>query len=149
MEFKRILIAVDGSPPSNHAALRGIGLAKDSGATITFVTVIGEAAGTTLSKWQKRDQPNQTESVAHLTESNANQILAAVADLAQRAGVNYSSEKLVSASPSKGILLAAMQASCDLIVIGTHGYTGLSKLLLGSNAAAVLADSSVPLLICK
>jgi len=48
-----------------------------------------------------------------------------------------------------GIIATAREEACDLIVMGSYGRRGLSKLLLGSRVAKVLALSSVPILVWK
>jgi nucleotide-binding universal stress UspA family protein len=51
--------------------------------------------------------------------------------------------------PAEGILKVARDSGCDLIVMATHGRRGVAKLLLGSQAAEVLAMSTIPVMICK
>ncbi len=48
-----------------------------------------------------------------------------------------------------GIIATAREEACNLIVMGSYGRRGLSKLLLGSRVAKVLALSSVPILVWK
>ena len=52
-------------------------------------------------------------------------------------------------SPAHKITDYALEKGIDLIVIGTHGYTGLKKLILGSVASGVLNSSSVPVLLIR
>src|SRR5260370_33081940 len=57
--------------------------------------------------------------------------------------------KLVEGNPAKEILRAAREFKPELIVMGTHGRTGLSRLLMGSVAQAVVAKSPFPVLTVK
>ena len=57
--------------------------------------------------------------------------------------------RLVEASPTEGILRTAELVEADLIVMGTHGHSGLSRLLLGSVAEKVLRSSAVPVLTVR
>jgi nucleotide-binding universal stress UspA family protein len=50
---------------------------------------------------------------------------------------------------ANGILTAAGELGCDLIVMGTHGRTGLRRLLVGSVAEAVLRSAGCPVLFVK
>ena len=51
--------------------------------------------------------------------------------------------------PSGGLLEAAGNVGCDLIVMASHGRRGVAKLLLGSQATEVLTHSPVPVLVCR
>ena len=51
--------------------------------------------------------------------------------------------------PTEGILQAAKEAGCDMIVMSTHGRRGLDRFLLGSQAQKVMTYSTVPVLICR
>lgn len=51
--------------------------------------------------------------------------------------------------PVAGILFVAKEEKCDLIVLGTHGRTGLSRLLMGSVAEKVLRQAPCPVLVLK
>ncbi|HEY3047696.1 MAG TPA: universal stress protein, partial [Polaromonas sp.] len=50
---------------------------------------------------------------------------------------------------SGGIVQTARDEGADLIVIGSHGRTGLARLMLGSVAAKVVAESPVPVLVAR
>ncbi len=57
--------------------------------------------------------------------------------------------KLVEGDPATEILRETREADCDLIVMGTHGWGGLSRLLLGSVAAEVVRRAPCPVLTVK
>jgi hypothetical protein len=57
--------------------------------------------------------------------------------------------RLEEGEPSKEILRVAAEVGCDLIVMGTHGRTGLERLVLGSVAERVLAKARCPVLTLK
>ncbi len=59
------------------------------------------------------------------------------------------SHQLVEGEAAEEILRLAQQRNCDLIVLGTHGRKGLSRLLLGSVAEKVLREASCPVLTVK
>ena len=79
----------------------------------------------------------------------AAQFLAAIEKAATAADVRYSGMSLESSAPWEAIVEAAKKKKCDLIFMASHGRTGLSGLLLGSQAAKVLSHSRIPVLVYK
>ncbi len=57
--------------------------------------------------------------------------------------------KLVEGDPAADILRVAREAGCDLIILGTHGRTGLGRLLMGSVAEVVVRRAHCPVLTVK
>jgi nucleotide-binding universal stress UspA family protein len=57
--------------------------------------------------------------------------------------------RLLQGEPAEAIVAFARQTRCDLIVIGTHGRSGVGRLLMGSVAEAVLRDAPCPVLTVK
>jgi nucleotide-binding universal stress UspA family protein len=55
--------------------------------------------------------------------------------------------ELLRGRAAEVIVAVAAELGCDLIVMGTHGRHGLGRLVLGSDAAAVLHDAPVPVLL--
>jgi nucleotide-binding universal stress UspA family protein len=64
-------------------------------------------------------------------------------------GINVKTETIESNGPSHTITDYAQKNGVDLIVIATHGYTGMKKMLLGSVALKVLHESNVPVLLIR
>jgi len=146
--FKNILIPTDGSALSRKAIKAGVELARTVGARITGfyspeqyeVLAYGEYFPPDLmsrAEWENR------------SKKTAVRFLAAIEKEATAAGVKYSGLFLDSVSPWEAIVEAAKKNKCDLIFMASHGRSGLSGLLLGSQAAKVLAHSKVPVMIYK
>ena len=57
--------------------------------------------------------------------------------------------KIQHGAASEGIIFIADEIGADLIIMGSHGRTGVKRLLLGSVARAVLTESHIPVLIVK
>jgi nucleotide-binding universal stress UspA family protein len=57
--------------------------------------------------------------------------------------------RLTSGFEAEGILRVARDVECDLIVMGTHGRTGLGRLLIGNTAESVLPKADCPVLVVK
>ena len=90
--------------------------------------------------------------VARLEEAYAAEaadLLAKARHRAQEAGIAAQTLHLPRHRPADGILEAADEKGCDLIVMGSHGRRGLNRLLLGSQAAEVLVRATVPVLVVK
>jgi nucleotide-binding universal stress UspA family protein len=64
-------------------------------------------------------------------------------------GIKVKTESLEGNRPAYAITEYAQEKGMDLIIIGTHGYTGLKKLLLGSVALGVLQQSHIPVLLIR
>jgi nucleotide-binding universal stress UspA family protein len=143
--FNHILVPIDGSETSMVAVSKASGLALAFGSRITLIHVvdnypfIGVGADYALG---------QNEYLAAAT-SSANAALArGVAALAAE-GLHSDQRVIDGHVVHEGIVDTAIAIGADLIVMGSHGRTGIEKLLLGSVTQRVLQDSKVPVLVVK
>jgi nucleotide-binding universal stress UspA family protein len=139
--MKQILIATDGSAPSQEAVDVGLELAKEQAAEVTFVHVTdpdqfhgGRAGSVAISHAEPVDE---SESV-----------LGAAADSAEAAGVSYALER-ISGETVPTIVALADRKDADLIVLGSRGRNALATALLGSVSHGVLRHASRPVLVVK
>jgi len=72
-----------------------------------------------------------------------------VAAAASAAGIQFEGIIAMSANPSDEIVAAAEKYGADLIMMASHGRTGLSKLLLGSETNSVLSHTTLPVLVLR
>ena len=79
----------------------------------------------------------------------ASKILVEVQDTARLLGISCDVLHVKDRYTADGILEAAAQRGCDLIVMASHGRRGLRRLVLGSIANEVVTQSTVPVLICR
>lgn len=79
----------------------------------------------------------------------AKKYLAGVQSRLSAEGIKVQTEALESNVPSQTITDYAQNNGTDLIVIATHGYTGMKKMMLGSVALKVLHESNVPVLLIR
>lgn len=142
--FKQILVPVDGSEPSNHALDTAISLAKHSGARIRLVHVVdqaaylmGDASGVSTGEFFSavRDAGMRVLEQGKAAVEAAG--LAVDHLLIDRAAVRL----------GDAVAEAAVQWGADLIVVGTHGRRGPSRLLLGSGAEQIIRLSPVRVLV--
>jgi len=144
--FKHVLIATDGSELAERAVAQGLELAKVINARVTAVTVTEPWAAMVVGEAALAFPAGEYEKGA---AEHAAKILGRAADMAKKAGVACTTVHVKEQFPAEGIITAAKEKGCDLIVMASHGRRGIAKLLLGSEATKVLTHSSVPVLICR
>ncbi|THD07159.1 universal stress protein [Rhodanobacter lindaniclasticus] len=143
--FKRILLPTDGSELCLHGVRLGVELARSCGASVCALHVIPPFhTFTYMAEMIEATETTYMEGAVQRAERH----LADVRELATKAGVPYEGSHVVGDTPSESIVREAQQRQCDLIVMASHGWRGLSRLLLGSETHKVLLTSSVPVLVC-
>ena len=95
---------------------------------------------------QPLDQVRQPE--RHAREAGE-KYLEQIEAAARAAGLAYSGSVVTEDNPYAGIISAAKKARCDLIFMASHGRSGLSGLLLGSETHKVLTHSAIPVLVYR
>lgn len=141
--YKRILMPTDGSNCSQQAIREGLEVAKNMGARVTFLYALENISS---SFWISPESvPYGLELLEDLKRVGS-EALSKAAELAQAAGVEAET-KLVEARPVEAILAEAK--SHDLLVMGTHGRSGLDRFMLGSVTEAVLHRSERPVLVLR
>ena len=144
--FKHILFATDGSPASENAAKVAVDLARVHGARLTALYVVdpypylgvGEANPFGFQAYMSAAQQHAAE--AH----------AKVLALCQ-AGKPVDCQPLLveDVAAATGIVRMAKEQDADLVVVGSHGRTGVARLMLGSVATKVVAEAPVPVLVAR
>jgi nucleotide-binding universal stress UspA family protein len=137
-----VIFAYDGSELSKLAideAARQLGTGRDALA----VTVWQPFAVGFVPVGGLRLDAEQTADVRHAAELTA----AEGASLAEQAGFRSRSAAIEAAPTWTGIVKVAEEHDCSLIVLGSHGRTGLASVLIGSVAEAVAAHSPRSVLI--
>jgi len=144
--FKHILIATDGSELAEKGIEQGILLAKSLAGRVTVVTV-SEPWTATVSADMVTAIPIEEYDAS--MAADAEKILTAARAKATAAAVSCTTRHIKDRDPAEGIIEAANQDGCDLIVMASHGRKGIQRLLLGSQANRVVTMSHVPVLICR
>ena len=147
--YRHILIATDGSELAGHAVTQGLALAKDIGARVTAVNVTELWSAMEMADSVKLGESFPTIEFEAREKALATKILADVKAAAEKLGVRCETLHIPDSRPATGIINAANEHSCDLIVIASHGRRGIGRLILGSQAAEVVAGSKLPVLICR
>jgi nucleotide-binding universal stress UspA family protein len=139
---RHILVPLDGSRLAATAVPYAVTLARASEARVTLLAVAEsppEHAGLPSAAAQEGDERHVTESTAYLESVAA----------AMRAHGLTVTTVVRHGNPASEILAASEDEGCSLIVMSTHGRTGLERLRMGSVAQHVLRHSIVPTLVVQ
>ncbi|MBP9147786.1 MAG: universal stress protein [Rhodoferax sp.] len=143
--FQHILVPVDGSGTSEVAVGKAIELARAFGSTVTVIYVIDPypftGVGTDFAY-------GQAEYLSAAT-AEANASVHAAKEAFANAGVAVDTSVIEAHTAWRGIVEAGASLEADLIVMGSHGRSGLEKLVLGSVAQAVLSHTKLPVLVVR
>lgn len=124
---KGILLAVDGSRCADAAAVSAGILAKRCGLPVTVLSVCAN-----------------DDLKCDMVQAMADR----VRDLLRQDGVAADSV-VKEGNPAKAIVEAAAENECDLIVVGSHGRTGLDRILMGSVSQQVVVQAKCPVMVVK
>ncbi len=144
MSFEQILVHYDASIYANNAFDDALKIAEKFGSKITVLTVLGTKVEDTTGISLERAIEIQDEQ-----EDTATKVLKDLASLAKDKGVEFSLKVVFQPIPYKGIVNFSNSNSMDLIVMGSHGRSGIKKALLGSVASGVVEHANCPVLIIK
>lgn len=136
--MKKILIAIDNGPSSEMVATKGFQLGQQLNAEIALVSIVD----TTELMTDGGVTPREMADIIKKDFKKNQQMLI------DKVFKEYKVCTFVEeGKPFEGILKVAEEWEADLIVLGTHGRTGLSHLLMGSVAEKVIRHSEKPILI--
>ncbi|PWU19389.1 MAG: hypothetical protein C5B48_13625 [Candidatus Rokuibacteriota bacterium] len=139
----RILHAADFSRASGRAFAKALDLATQPRARLCLLHVLVPP-----SPFLGNKLPPSYLELQQWARRDAERRLAAVVARAREAGVKVES-KLIAGDPSEQIIRHASRWHADLIVIGTHGRSGLGRAFMGSVAERVLQRASAPVLTVR
>ena len=147
--FKKILLPTDGSALSAQAANKGVTFAKEIGAEVVALHVAQPFAATVGFDGMAAAYAITDEDYEKTIAEQAEKYLQAVVDRAETAGVKVAKVAATNFNVADGVVQAAEENGCDLIFIGSHGRSGLSRLLLGSVTAKVLSLAKCGVLVYR
>ena len=144
--YKHLLVPVDESPMSYAAAEQALSLAKDLNCPVTIMSVIAVDPFVGVDFYKVA--PAITDYFMQ-AEQNAQNRLAEIQQSFSREGISVDTKIIRGVAALEGIVQIANEIGADLIIMGSHGRTGVKKMMLGSVAQNVLTQSPVPVLIVK
>ena len=140
--YKRILVPTDGSELTGRAVAAGIDLAKTIGAEVHTLCVKEPFPYGAVAEMQ----PTPPQEFFDAQERSAAKHVRAVIAACDAAGVVCHAETIEGVQPWEAIIEYAEKKGCDLIVMGSHGRSGLASLFLGSETQDVLKHTKLPVL---
>lgn len=140
MKYKKILISVDNSAHSLNAAKKGFALAHQLKATVGLVQVIDKAKEVISADLGITAEQSQSVLI-NQAEENIQQLIKMYDNVKEV--LRFTPEGF----PKDEILNTAKEWEADLIIMGTHGRTGLAHLLVGSVAEYVIKHAGIPVMV--
>ena len=145
MAYQNILVPVDGSETSYAAVAQAAELAKAFGGKITVVQVLA------LDPYiaAEYSSATQTNDLIKRARTSVLKTLEEAAAKFSDLGIPVEAKLLEGQVVHREIIREAETSKADLIVIGSHGRTGLKRLFLGSVAQSVLGEAHIPVLVVR
>lgn len=139
-EYKSILVPFDGSEFSKTAVVRACQMAKLDNSTVTVLYVI--------PRYEEMLNFFKTESIRNSLMQEAEKIIQSAKELAalQRTEVIT---KIADGYAPDSIVEIATEQKHDLIVMGSHGYRGVNKAIMGSTTERVIMNAACPILVVR
>jgi nucleotide-binding universal stress UspA family protein len=152
--YRKILVPLDGSEPSNHALEHAIGIAEKFDSKVTLLAVVPKvvipvfpdegfgAAPVTAAKDMARYQEKMREIYENVLKEAESMVSTDHPDLGRET-------LLKEGRPSSTIVEMAEESDVDLIVMGSRGVGGITGWILGSTSKRVVDSCTKPILIVK
>ena len=144
--YKNILVPTDGSALSRRTIRDAAKTAHKLGAKVTGFYVAPAYHIEVYADYVPPDLITPQQHAAY-AKKTARHHLDAVRKAATEKKIAYAEYYVIGDFPADAIVKAARKYKCDLIYMGSHGRSGLSKLFLGSQTSKVLAQSRIPVLV--
>ncbi|WP_457425245.1 universal stress protein [Roseateles sp. P5_E7] len=143
--FKRILVPTDGSDITSHAVATAVELAKVHGAQLLTLSVMEPFPYSAVSEIQPVPPQDFIDAQQRVAVKRVEDVCATAA--AQ--GLSCKGHTIEALHAWEAIVDHAKAENVDLIVMASHGRSGLAALLLGSETQKVLNHIDLPVLIVK
>ncbi|MDT4968261.1 MAG: hypothetical protein QOJ64_2998 [Acidobacteriota bacterium] len=146
MKISSILLPTDFSDCANYALSYATSLARQFGAKIICVHVVEPVVPTV--GYTGITEPLPIADISEQLEDSATRELPKIAECEECSGLDVE-EVIAHGDAAAEIVRAAKEREVDLIVLSSHGRTGLGRILFGSTAEAVVRHASCPVLVVK
>lgn len=144
--FKHILLPIDGSELSLRAVKLGLELAQACKARVYALHVVPPfRTFAYMAEMVTATEATYTRDAI----ARAERYLAEVQQLAKAAGIECGGSHLFNDHPHEAIVHTSRTQHCDLVVMASHGWRGVTRLLLGSETHKTLLESEIPVLVCR
>jgi nucleotide-binding universal stress UspA family protein len=139
---KLVVVGVDGSDHSRHAAAVGVGLARQNGAELHLMTVVRPPEGW----WGIVGSPPTPTALSKSLADAQREILDSVMSDLDLEGVRHSTVEDVG-DPARMLIQHCQEAGADLLILGTRGAGLIERIMLGSVAGRVVSDAPCPVML--
>jgi nucleotide-binding universal stress UspA family protein len=146
LQLRRILLPTDFSGCANYALPYAAAIARATGATIICVHVVEPLAPAV--SYAGLAEPMPIADLSEQLEDSAERELPQLAGCEEFSGLSVE-EAIVHGEAAAEIVRVAGEREVDLIVVSSHGRTGLGRIIFGSTAEAVVRHASCPVLVVK
>ena len=150
--FSKILVPIDGSEPSFHAAHIASNIANKFNSEIIVLYVVVSPSKAEYANLTGFVTPKQIDMIIENAKKQAKDWFNRIEDMIKEKNPNikvFTKVILTGVAVYGEIIQYAGQENIDLIVIGTRGRSGVKKLLLGSTASGVVTYAGCPVLVTK
>jgi|SRR6516164_449580 nucleotide-binding universal stress UspA family protein len=147
--YRHILIPTDGSELAHKAVVHGLSLAKALGAKVTALIVVSSFNVYDVPASRANLMSAAFEEYTRQAGAQGALILNRVANDAKASGVQCETVQMIEDHPYEAIVDTAKEKGCDLIVMASHGRSGIAAIMLGSVTTKVLAHTTIPVLVCR
>ena len=150
--FSKLLVPIDGSEPSFHAARVAINIANKFNSEIIVLFVVVSPSKSEYANLTGLVTPKQIDMINENAKKESKKWIYRIEDIAKEknSNIKVSTKVILTGVAVYGeIIHYAQEENIDLIVIGTRGRSGIKKLLLGSTASGVVTYANCPVLVTK
>ena len=144
--IRSILLPTDFSDCANFALPYAAGIARATGASLLCVHVVETVVPAV--GYSGMSEPLPIADISEQLEESAEREMPRVAECEECAGLNVE-EMIVHGDAATEIVRVARERRVDLIVVSSHGRTGLGRILFGSTAEAIVRHATCPVLVVK
>jgi nucleotide-binding universal stress UspA family protein len=152
LDFRRLLVPLDGEPPAEAALPFALALARAYRGEIVLIRIVPTLATMTGERASAAKLvPTAAAATLEYEEEDAQRYLRGVADRLRAAGADVS-WSVARGDPAQGVLDAAAASGADrigLLIMATHGRTGLEAVFTGSVASKVVGRYAGPVLLVR
>ena len=148
--MKKIVVSTDGSENAKKAVEAACLIAKQNGSELRIVHVVSEALPAQYAPIGINEPVADYTSYFDAIEQKGKDLVDLAVAEARKAGVNATGVVLRTISSTVEVILEASQRyHADLIVVGTRGFGGFKKLLLGSVSSGIVSHANCSVLVVR
>ena len=150
--FSKILVPIDGSEPSFHAARIASNIADKFQSEIIVLYVVVSPSKSEYANLTGLVTPKQIDMIIENAKKESKNWFKRIEDMVkeENSNIKISMKVIITGVAVYGeVIQYAQQENVDLIVVGTRGRSGIKKLLLGSTASGVVTYANCPVLVTK